>query len=97
MIYVSEITGKKYATEKECLEAEKAYAIEQKKAQELAEKKNADRKAAAEKVESARKAAVEANKVYREALNEFCKTYGAFHSTYNLSDVDDLFNWFFRF
>jgi len=97
MKYYSEILNKAFDTEKECAKAEKIYEQEQAKAKALAEQKASDRKAAAEKVEAARKAAVEANKAYREALNEFCSQYGTFHSSIAVNDIDDLFNWFFRF
>jgi len=97
MKYYSETLKKAFDTEKECLAAEKAYEDEQSKAKALAEKKNADRKAAAEKVEQARIAAVNANKAYKEALADFCEKHGTFHASYSGQDINDLFDWFFKF
>ena len=92
MKFLSEKTGKEYASVQECLMAEEEWEAEQaaKKAAEekaLAEAKAkkevavAERKAEAEKVETARQELIKAQKNYYEVLGNFCKKYGAYHYT----------------
>ena len=92
MKYVSEITGKTYNSEKQCLEAEKVFV-------ETEKEKKAPRVKRAKEVEEAYQKAVEANKTYRDVLNKFINDYGSFHMTYsNTSNlIDDVFNSVFKF
>lgn len=95
MIYMSELTGKKYNTAEECEAADKKYeeqaALEKKRKDELA----AERKAAAHDVEEKLKAASEANKAYKEALTNFCKKYGTYHTSIsNVDDINSIFDWY---
>ncbi len=92
MKYVSEITGKTYNSEKQCLEAEKVFV-------ETEKEKKATRVKRAKEVEEAYQKAVEANKTYRDVLNKFINDYGSFHMTYsNTSNlIDDVFNSVFKF
>ena len=99
MKYVSEITGKTYDSEKDCLEAEKIFKEEEKKKKEAEEKKAAERSERAKEVEKAYEKVVEANKAYRDVLNRFIKDYGSFHMTYSDTNnlIDDVFDSVFRF
>ena len=99
MKYVSEITGKTYDSEKDCLEAEKIFKEEEKKKKAAEEKKAAERSERAKEVEKAYEKVVEANKAYRDVLNRFIKDYGSFHMTYSDTNnlIDDVFDSVFRF
>lgn len=99
MKYVSEITGKAYNSEKECLEAEKVFVETEKKKKAAEEKKAAERTKRAKEVEEAYQTAVNANKAYRDVLNKFIDDYGSFHMTYSDTNnlIDDVFNSVFRF
>lgn len=78
MKYYSEITKQVYDTEAAC------YAAERK------EKAKTDtRKKEAEKVEAARKKLTEARNEYETVLAEFCKKYGAYHTSIDLSNKDE--------
>jgi len=78
MKYYSEITKQVYDSEAAC------YAAERK------EKAKTDaRKKEAEKVETARKKLAEARDEYENTLAEFCKKYGAYHTSIDLSDKDE--------
>ena len=100
--YVSELlNGRRFASEKECKEAEATYARQQaakaeaeKKAKEDAEKKANERKSDAAKVEAAYKAVVEAQKEYDRLLREFVNKYNSYHMTISNGDMikfDSLF------
>lgn len=78
MKYYSEITKQVYDSEAAC------YAAERKE-----KAKTDQRKEAAEKVEEARKKAAEARKEYETVLAEFCKKYGAYHTSIDLSNKDE--------
>ena len=99
MKYVSEITGKTYDSEKDCLEAEKIFKEKEKKKKAAEEKKAAERSERAKEVEKAYEKVVEANKAYRDVLNKFIKDYGSFHMTYSDTNnlIDDVFDSVFRF
>lgn len=91
-VYQSEVLGKVFETEDECLEAEKEH--EKKLALEKAKKE--ERKVRAEEVEKAFKDADEAYKLAREKLNEFVKDYGHYHKTYSGTlPAKSLFDYFF--
>lgn len=99
MKYVSEITGKVYNTEDECLKAEKDFAEAKAKAEAEEKAKTAARSKRAKEVEAAYNAAVEASKAYKELLVKFVEDYGSFHMTYDSTDnlFDDVFNSVFKF
>lgn len=99
MKYVSEITGKTYNSEKECLDAEKAHVEAETKKKAVEKKKAAERSERAKEVEKAYEKAVEANKAYRDVLGKFVKDYGSFHMTYSETSnlIDDVFDSVFRF
>ena len=98
MKYVSELTGKSYDTEKECLAAERDY--QKKVALEKKEKeaKAAERKAKAAEVKAAREAMIEAQSKYREVLEAFCADFGTYHESVTGDDakkvIPTLFNLF---
>lgn len=95
MKYYSEVTGKTYDTEKECLSAE--FKVKEEKNRETIRKQRlADqRKERAAEVESARKAMVESQKKYRDVLDAFIKDYKSYHySSTNIDDVPTLFSFF---
>lgn len=88
MKYYSELTKKPYDTVEE-LEAAEKKILDSKKAED---EKKTKRAAAAKEVEEAIKRASDAQKEAQNKLNEFCKKYGAFHTTYHgLSDLVDSF------
>ena len=99
MKYVSEITGKAYDSEKDCLEDEKIFKEKEKKKKAAEEKKAAERSERAKEVEKAYEKVVEANKAYRDVLSKFIKDYGSFHMTYSDTNnlIDDVFDSVFRF
>ena len=78
MKYYSEITKQVYDTEAAC------YAAERKE-----KSKTDQRKKAAEKVEEARKKLAEARNEYETVLADFCKKYGAYHTSIDLSNKDE--------
>lgn len=78
MLYMSEITNKTYATEQECLEAEKAYKAEQKAKADAKAKREAAKAIKMKEIDEAYDAAVQANKVYRDKLNDFLNEYGEY-------------------
>ena len=78
MKYYSEITKQVYDSEAACYAAERKEKI-----------KTDARKKEAEKVEAARKKLAEARKEYEAALAEFCKKYGAYHTSIDLSNKDE--------
>lgn len=81
-LFYSEVLNKYYNSEEACLQAEKEYA-EKLAAQQEAEKKAKETKAArAKEIEDAYKAYVESEKKYLELRNSFIKDYGQFHMTY---------------
>lgn len=91
MKYYSDKTSKFYATEQECVEAEKAH-------DEALAKAEAERKALVEQrtnrakeVEDAYKAMMEAKKNYNKLLDAFLKDYGQFHMTFR--SQDPVFSW----
>lgn len=107
MKYYSEQLNKVFDTEKACLDAEleaREKAAREKELKEKAEQKAkeekaklaAERKDAAAKVDAARKEMQEAQRKYRKALENFCKTYGAYHFSSNKIDdfptLLDIFN-----
>lgn len=100
MLYYSEVTGKNYKTEKECLMAENAVKIEQekeriRKEKEAAERDKiaAERKEAAARVEEARKAMVAAQNEYKKVLSAFVDKYHSYHyTTTDASQIPTLFN-----
>lgn len=78
ILYQSEITGKTYETEDALIEAENKVS-EEKKAAELKKIQRAeDAKAVQEKIDKA----MEARKEMCDTLEEFCKKYGAFKTTF---------------
>ena len=105
MKYFSDLTGKIYNTEAECMKAEQAFNFEleqKKKAEEekrLAEKKKQEERAADAKiVEQKREAMNHAQKEYREAIEAFTKKHGSYHFTTNSADeIPHLFSSFFDF
>lgn len=99
MKYYSELTKKPYDTVEDLERAERAI----KEASIAEEKKRSERAEAAKEVEiafdEARKAISASNKAKKNAqekLNEFCKKYGPFHTSYKgWSDIlDDIFSGF---
>ena len=86
MLYRSEITGKDYKSEKECLDAEKAHELACQAEKAEREKKDAERKAMAQKVEAAHKEMVAAQHKYREELDAFIRKYKTYHFTSTSAD-----------
>ena len=77
MKYYSTKLNRLFDTVEELEEAEKVYDDKLKEA----EKAKAERAEAAKKVEEAYKLAEETKKAADDLLTEFCKKYGAYHST----------------
>lgn len=95
MKYVSEITGKTYNTEKECLEAEFKIKEEQNKEKIRKERLAEQRKDRAAEVDAARKAMIEAQSKYKAVLENFIKDYKSYHYTStDINDIPTLFDWF---
>lgn len=94
-LYCNQYTDEIFDSEEKALTSEQKY-LEAKAAKEKAEverkaaieKKNAERAVKAKEVEDALKAYNEARKNYQKKLGEFCKTYGAFHTS--IKDVNPL-------
>ena len=93
MLYFSEKSKKFYKTEKELVEAEKAYDAEQAEATKKANERKTRAKAvekAYKHAEEVRKEAAEqirkADKEYYDLKNKFVKDYGAFH--WSIDDCD---------
>lgn len=94
-LYCNQYTDEIFDSEEKALASEREY-LEVKAAKEKAEaerkaaieKKNAERAVKAKEVEDALKAYNEARKNYQKKLGEFCKTYGAFHTS--IKDVNPL-------
>jgi hypothetical protein len=105
MKYFSDLTGKIYNTEAECMKAEQAFNFEleqKKKAEEekrLAEKKKQEERAAdAKVVEQKREAMIQAQNDYRAAVEAFVKKHGSYHFSTNSADgLPHLFTSFFDF
>ena len=89
MKYYSEVTKQLYDNEETCKKAEVAVQEKEKLEKLKKEQEAANRKVAAEKVEAARKAYVEAQKNYKNVLSDFCKQYGAYHTSLSSKDFDD--------
>ena len=79
MKYYSEILGKTFNSEKDCLAAEAEYKKSVEEARQKKEALSKERKARATEVEDAFKEVVAAKEKYNKLLNDFCKDYGAFH------------------
>lgn len=93
MKYYSEVVGKTYDTEKECLAAEQLALKAREEEKTKKEKEAAERKNMANEVEAARKAMVEAQKLYRDKLEAFVKRYGSYHMSWTDSkEIPTLFN-----
>ena len=89
MRYYSDITKKFYSTAAECEKEEKEVALAQKKKEDEAKQKAAERKADAEKVDKAYKYMVDARKNYEQVLSDFCNKHGAYHKTIKSIDADE--------
>ena len=97
MKFVSEITGKVYDTEKECIKAEKQFE-EEKKAAELAElKRKEERAIRAKEIEDARAKVVEAEKHYRELVKAFTEDFDSYHISITQKNINDMFDEIFKF
>ena len=83
-VYFSEKLNKHFDSEEECLKAEQA---EEKKF-ELEKAKKEERAKAAKEVEDAFKAVEDAKKKAYDLLEEFCKKYGPFHTSYSSEDIN---------
>lgn len=88
MKYYSEETKKFYNSEKECVEATKAFLDERQKAEAEAKAKKEKRSERAKEVELAREKMRDAQKNYADVLNQFVKDYGTYH--WSTSSVDEL-------
>ena len=94
-LYCNQYTDEIFDTEEKALASEREY-LEVQEAKKKAEaerkaaleKKNSERAAKAKEVEEALKAYNEARKNYQQKLGEFCRTYGAFHTS--IKDVNPL-------
>lgn len=93
-MYYSEVLNKNFETENECLDAEKAHEeklafvkAEREKKLELEKQKKEERKARADEVTQAFKDADEARKHAYELMDQFCKDYGSFHTSYTSNDL----------
>ena len=103
MKYFSDLTGKIYNTEAECMKAEQAFNFEleqKKKAEEekrLAEKKKQEARANdAKVVENKREIMIQAQNDYRAAVEAFVKKHGSYHFSTNSADgLPHLFTSFF--
>ena len=109
MKYYGEKTKRLYDTAEACeraefeaKEAENREKIrkerEETERKEKAAKRAEERKARASEVEEARKTMIEAQNKYREVLEEFCKSFGSFHTSLTTSDIPstlfDFLSWF---
>ncbi len=93
-VFLSEKLNKYFDSEEECKKAEKEHEeklalvkAENEKKLELEKQKRAERKEKADEVTEAFKKADEARKHAYELLDEFCKTYGSFHTSYTSNDL----------
>lgn len=103
MKYYSDVTKALYDSAEACTKAEELAKEKANKEKLQKEQEAYERKVAADKVTDARRAYNEAYKAYRATLNEFCKKYGAYHTTItnkegkentSVNDVlDFLFDW----
>lgn len=90
MKYYSETLNKLFETEKDLLAAEqKVKEADEAKRKAEAAKKEA-RAARAKEVDKALKDADAASAKAQKLLKEFVKDYGSYHTSYELSDVDNL-------
>jgi len=89
MKYYSDLTKKFYEDPSECESAEEAFKEEQKKKEEEALQKSNARKEAAKKVDEAYNNLVAAKKEYEKVLSDFCKEYGAYHTSINKDSISD--------
>ncbi len=95
MKYLSEKLNRAFNSEKECVEAEKAYdkQVAEKEAKQKA--LTEERATRAKKVEDLYKHAVEAKQAYDKELRAFLDDYGSFHATFKTVDpFFGLFDWF---
>lgn len=97
MIYVSELTGRQFETEKECLEHEKEVIREREEAAEKEAALKEERSARAKEIEEARAKAVEAEKHYRELLDAFINDYNSYHMSITTKNINDIFDEMFKF
>lgn len=81
MLFTSEILNKSFKTQKECEEAEKAYAEKLAAEKAKKEEKQAQRASRAKEVEEALERAVEAENEYQRLLKDFLHDYKTFHYT----------------
>ena len=95
MKYFSEVTGKVYDTTEALQTAEMAVKEAEEKEKAKKELMVAQRKEKAAAVDAARKEMVAAQKKYRDTLEDFCKNYGSYHTTLNISEIPTLFDHFF--
>lgn len=79
MKYFSEITNKTYDSVKELEAAEK-----------LVNDKTTKRKEAAKVVEDSYQKYIAARKEWRKNLNDFCKEYGAYHTSFKPGENDSV-------
>lgn len=107
MKYYSEILGRTFTTEKDCLTAEAEYEAKQAQARKereaaqakeraIKEQQAAERKQAAAEVDAAFKTLQKARSEYSQKLSDFCKKYGYYHQTLKQNDsvVPTLFDIF---
>ena len=96
MIYVSELTGKRYKTAEECEKADLAYQQAQEKAKQAAEAAASERSKDAKALEETYKELVAVREKYSKQLDAFIDKYGSYHMTYNRNSADDLLETFLR-
>lgn len=87
MRYLSDKTGKIYNSVEELEKAEKELEVKQKEEDAL-KAKRAER---AKEVEDAFKSASDAEKHAEKVLSDFCKDYGAYHTSLKSGDVFPVF------
>lgn len=98
MKYYSEELKTFFNTEKECEKAEQAHFAEVEKKKAIEAKKNEVRKVRAKEIDEAYTALKSARKKYNDLLAEFCKDYGAYHTSFTSEDapaISSLLDFFF--
>lgn len=97
MIYVSELTGKQYKTEKECLKAEEKFKKAQEEKRVKEEKLKKERANRAKEIEDARAKMIEAEKHYKELVRAFANDYDNYHISITTKNINDMFDEVFKF
>ena len=96
MKYFSELTGKVYESESECVKEEKAFKKEQEEKEAAAKKKEEEKAARKSEVQAAYEKMIEAENEYKELRNKYVKDYKQCDVSYNCDSIADILLGFLR-